>query len=282
MPVTFTDLPRELRDAVYKEVLFVEKPVRLIVDENPLFRGTIPEEENAPVSLYSFMSDIGEDAEERRRRLSYEYWLLMSEKKIAALPQRDDDFPDLFCDTRYHRRGTTQPFEPHKNALRVNRKIGREACEYLYANTTFVMGPDRHLDYDFINWGSSHMKGPGGICILRKFIEKIGAQNAANVRHFWVSLPGIYPWEFLGICFELRTLFPQLRTLQLADAEFPNDGVARRHQSTRFQTTGIAKWFSPQYYFHDYFKAWEKKDPKALSEFFAELTKMFACLRLIH
>lgn len=247
MAVTFTDLPKEIRNAIYEEVFFIEGPVRLILDESTTNSDTL-------IPWYSICAPES-DTENR-----------------------------LFCDTRITR-GSSQIAGAQSNSLlRVNREIGREACEFLYSNTRFVMGPNRQTDFDFACWGIDNILGsPGGVCILRKFVERIGAHNAANIRHFWVSLPGILPWEFLGICFELRDRFPNLRTLTLADAQFPNYGISERYAAFKVYTGVYPKGsYRSKFPIDDYFKMWEEEEPKEVSNLYSELTKMFDSLRLIH
>ncbi|KAK7920545.1 hypothetical protein PG985_008567 [Apiospora marii] len=286
MPVSFLDLPRELRDDVYKELFLIEDPVRLFICEKP----------SSPEDEWYTTDDDDEDDEDDEEDEDDHYhsvtvWssdssdnsdpnaLPLFKKETPAKegsPVLSDERDSLVLATssRVCRSSRfRKEYYDDKNALlRVNRQVSQEAREYLYSHTQFVVSPDYRLCYDYFPtypfWGGEALRKADGACVLNIFFDTIGI-NAQYTRHFWFTLSGFLEWELLGMCLALHDRCPSLQSLKIAEGRFLDPECALHHYDIIWNPVGRC------------LVDWMHMCPELLAEFFEELAKMLGLDRII-
>lgn len=297
MPLSFLDLPRELRDEIYRELFLIEDPVRLFIRERP------PSHEEEWFTTDDEVDEEEDDEDEEGDEYSYEtVWNSDSsddgDPNVPPLPRRPigdaygpkketppkEGFPALVNErdslvlatsSRVLRSSTHSTDYGHKNALlRTNRQISQEACVYLYSHTRFVVSPDYRLCYDYYPiypfWGSEALREADGVCVLNTFFNTIGT-NAQHIRHFWFTLTGFMEWELLCMCLTLLDRCPSLQSLKLAEGRFLDPECALRHFDISYRSKPIGR----------YFVDWMEVYPELLAEFYDEVAKMLGLDRII-
>lgn len=313
MPLSFLDLPRELRDDVYKELFLIEDPVRLFIREISCpsvdcYETTDDEDDED----YEDDEDDGDDEDDEddedgeADKSPYEIaWSSDSsddgDPKAPSLPRRPDEDvhqpekepstesgPKARLDERYSLvlvtdssvmrsfTGSTKENYGQKNALlQANRQVSKEAREYLYSHTHFVVSPDYRLCWHFFPvypfFAGEALRKADGVCVLNTFFDTIGPSNAQSIRHFWFSPPGLLEWELLSMCITLHDRCPNLQSLKLAKGRFLDHEDSMGHYDLASYMKPIGK----------YFEEWLGKDPERLAEFYDALAKMFGLDRII-